>query len=149
VSLLAPAAPGPWDAGHLHVLGLGLSFDHCRNVALEELAVTQKPSWHRKGKVPALKFCTLNIGPMREVLRTEGRSEEVGLARALHICRGHFATYGQHKLLFGKYAGRFWIPDHVRGRAEAGAVVKNYSADPPPRDGPPEEEQARKEPTDP
>jgi hypothetical protein len=137
VSLLAPAAPGPWDAGHLHVLGLGLSFCHCKNVAPEELAVRQKASWHRRSKVPALKFYTLNIGPMREVLRTEGRSEEVGLARALHICRGHFANYSEEKPLFGKYSGRFWVPDHVGGRPEAGAVVKNYSVDPPPQGGAP------------
>jgi hypothetical protein len=140
VSLLTPPANGGgWDTGHLHVLGLGLSFFHCRNVAREELAV---PTWHptrdRKSKVPALKFYTLNIGPMREVLRTEGRSEEVGLARALHICRGHFANYSEEKPLFGKYPGRFWVPDHVKGRPEAGTVVKNYSAGPPPPGGSPD-----------
>jgi hypothetical protein len=150
VSVVAPFGSGGPSTGHLHVLGLGLSFCHCKNVAPEELVGTPRPG-HRKSKVPALKFYTLNIGRMREVLRTEGRSGEVGLAKALHICRGHFANYGEDKPLFGKYAGRFWVPDHVRGRAEAGEVVKNYSADPPLRDGPPEEEQVRKGPdrTDP
>jgi hypothetical protein len=41
--------------------------------------------------------------------------------------RGHFARYGVEGrgLLFGKYAGKFWIPAHARDAGE-GDGVKDY-----------------------
>jgi hypothetical protein len=114
----------------LNVLGLGLSFSHCKNVTRTEEADDRGPRWHRRSGVPVLKFHRLDIRPMREVLRREGRSEEQGLARALHICRGHFATYTDERPLFGKVAGTFWVPAHVRGTAAAGKVVKEYAVHP-------------------
>jgi len=47
--------------------------------------------------------------------------------RAYHLVRGHFATYSEERRLFGKHVGTFFIPAHVRGSAEAGAVVKDYA----------------------
>jgi hypothetical protein len=46
------------------------------------------------------------------------------LSRAFHICRGPFAVY-EGSGLFGKYFGRFWIPQHVRGSQSSGIVVKD------------------------
>ncbi len=63
---------------------------------------------------------------MKEVLRREGGSETNGLKKALHICRGHFATYSPEHPLFGKFTGTFWKPAHVRGSQEHGIVVKDY-----------------------
>ena len=73
-----------------------------------------------------MRFKTLDIRPMRKVLEDEGQAATVGLQRALHICRGHFATYSPDKPLFGKHAGTFWVPAHVRGNAERGVVAKDY-----------------------
>jgi hypothetical protein len=112
----------------LHVLGLGLSFCHCKNVVQAERPEDRGERWHRRTGIPRLTFRTLDIRPMREVLRTEGRSEEVGIARALHIVRGHFTHYTEERPLFGRPGlhGDFWMPQHVRGTAERGAVVKDY-----------------------
>lgn len=110
---------------------LALSFLNCKNVAVidhEPRALT--PREQRAGQRPWVRFKTLDIGPMRQVLRTEGGSDSHGLQRALHICRGHFATYSEERPLFGKYAGRFWIPNHIRGSASAGVVVKDYRVNP-------------------
>jgi hypothetical protein len=106
---------------------LAISFMHCKNVKVEERLPSRqvRRASERRGD-PIERYVVLDIMPMREVLRTEGRSESVGLQRALHICRGHFSTYTEERPLFGKYAGRFWIPSHVRGSAEAGKVVKDY-----------------------
>lgn len=111
----------------LDVLGLGISFMHCKNVRQVEEQRDQGDRWHRQYKTPRYTYRRLLIDPMKEVLRREGKSEEVGLQRALHICRGHFATYSEDKPLFGKRAGTFWIPDHVRGSKEAGEVQKDYT----------------------
>lgn len=105
---------------------------HCRNVALVENAGRfgsrqERRAAERKGTPPPEKYYTLEIGAMSRTLATEGGIATNGLKRALHICRGHFAHYSDERPLFGKYAGQFWIPAHVRGSAESGAVVKDYA----------------------
>jgi hypothetical protein len=110
----------------MHIAGLAISFCHCKNVTRTEHTDDRGERFHRREKVPKFKYYVLNIDPMRETLRREGRSGEVGIAKALHICRGHFATYSADHPLFGKYVGTFWRPDHVRGKAEAGVVAKDY-----------------------
>lgn len=120
---------GYWKCLH-HILGLGLSFCHCKNVTVTEQAQDRGERWHRRTKTPILKFHTLNIDPMKKIIRREGQSDQVGLAKALHICRGHFATYTPEHPLFGKYVGTYWRPDHVRGSIQAGAVVSDYNVNP-------------------
>jgi hypothetical protein len=107
---------------------LALSFLNCRNVVAEEHLPSRQTrrALERRG-LPVLIFRTINIEPMKTVLRTEGQLEKVGLQRSLHICRGHFAHYTEEKPLFGRYSGQFWVPSHVRGSAEVGTVVKDYA----------------------
>jgi hypothetical protein len=45
--------------------------------------------------------------------------------RALHVCRGHFARYTEERPLFGRVAGTFWRPMHLRGSASEGLVLKD------------------------
>ena len=107
---------------------LALTFMHCKNVQRREVVqpAFDRQLWQRKHKRPLVRYHVLDIDPMRKVLRTEGRSDEVGLKKALHICRGHFATYTDEAPLFGKVTGTFWKSQHVRGSAKNGAVVKDY-----------------------
>ena len=45
-------------------------------------------------------------------------AQEIG-AMPRHVCRGHFAEYGSQfgkELLFGKHAGRFFVPPHLKGK---------------------------------
>jgi len=47
--------------------------------------------------------------------------------------RGHHASYGPkygRKLLFGKYEGRFWIPQHARGSEMLGVSDQEYVVEP-------------------
>jgi hypothetical protein len=105
-----------------------LTFMHCKNVRRVENdpSPALQKARQRKGKPPLVKHYTIEINPMKEILRKEGRIESEGLARALHICRGHFATYSEEKPLFGKVTGTVWIPAHVRGSKDAGEVRKDY-----------------------
>jgi hypothetical protein len=117
---------------------LALMFCHCKNVVRVEHApdpALVKRSRERGNPVP-LKYHTLEIEPMKQVLRTEGQIEKVGLERALHICRGHFAHYGEDGPgLFGKgLHGDFWIPQHVRGTEKRGVVISDYNVNAP-KDG--------------
>ena len=123
----------PWNSYRLnplfHAAFLAISFMHCKNVArVEHLPdpPLQKKAIKHHG-IPLVKYYTLEIDPMKEVLRKEGGLEAHGLRLALHICRGHFAHYTPEQPLFGKLSGDFWIPQHLRGDTESGVIVKDYS----------------------
>lgn len=112
----------------MNPLLLAISFLHCRNVEMKQHA----PDGPRKKRylachgIEPVRFWTLEIQAMQEVLRREGgMGVGTGLQHALHICRGHFRTY-QDRGLFGKYKGTFWVPMHLRGTTEEGVVRKDY-----------------------
>lgn len=110
---------------------LAISFTHCKNVITTDATATDGPpaKWLRRMKQPALRYSTINIEPMKQVLRTEGQSETTGLKKALHICRGHFRTYNEAGPgLFGRgQHGTFWVPMHRRGSKDHGEVVATYN----------------------
>lgn len=61
------------------------------------------------------------------------REVEISGQTPLHLCRGHFSEYGPEYgkgLLFGKYAGRFYIPPHIKGDPKNGIVDKDYRIPP-------------------
>jgi hypothetical protein len=108
-----------------------LMFCHCKNVVRVEHApdpALVKRCRERGNPLP-LKYQTLEIEPMKTILRTEGQIEKVGLERALHICRGHFAHYAEDGPgLFGRgIHGDFWIPQHARGTEKKGVVISDYN----------------------
>ena len=71
------------------------------------------------------RYYVLDIEPMKQIIRKESSGETVTLAKALHICRGHFKNFDD-KPLFGRLKGTYWWQPHVRGTAEAGVVEKDY-----------------------
>jgi hypothetical protein len=73
-----------------------------------------KRTEQRLGYKPT-KYKTLVIEPFKAMLRKEGKSDEVGVQRALHHCRGHIVTYTEERPMFGKITGTFWVPFHFRG----------------------------------
>lgn len=108
---------------------LSYTFMHCKNVPVLEVSPPEKlsrKSLKRYG-IPLTKYRTIEIDGMKEVLRTEGRIQEVGLSKALHLCRGHFKTYTPEKPRFGRDTGSFWVSPHVRGSKDRGEVIKDYA----------------------
>jgi hypothetical protein len=110
---------------------LAVSFMHCKNVTLDAVEPDARLNREREraGLKPFVRYHTINIEPMKAVLRTEGGIETNGLKKALHIVRGHFATYSEERPLFGRSGlhGRFWMPSHVRGSVKQGVVVSDYA----------------------
>lgn len=118
-----------WAARCTMPLMLAIAFMHCKNIMLPTVSPPPKASrkaQKRHGR-PLTKYRVLEIVPMREILNWQGGARENGLKKALHICRGHFATYSEDKPLFGKYSGTFWKPQHVRGSKDRGKVIKDYA----------------------
>lgn len=106
-----------------------LSFMNCKNVTIDAQEPDRQINRERRkaGLKPFVRFHTINIEPMRSVLKSEGGIEENGLKRALHICRGHFATYSDR--MFGRELETpvtVWRPAHVRGSAKEGLVISDY-----------------------
>jgi hypothetical protein len=125
--LAAATATTFWYSGLLAV-----SFCHCKNVSVRRDEASQRLARRRTERCGGitLSYKTLEIAPMKKVLAKAGAQGPAGLKKALHICRGHFAHY-EDKGLFGKYKGRFWIPQHVRGSIEIGAALKDYKVNAP------------------
>ena len=120
-----------WFRSVSAVTMMTFKFANCRNVELVEQRPTrqQRRARERRGELESV-WHTLVINPnlTRRLTVAERGCAADSPAKRLHICRGHFATYTEERPLFGRYAGRFWVPAHVRGLAEAGIVHKGYTA---------------------
>lgn len=111
---------------------LAISFMHCKNVTTEEIIPPEKlnKKFKKRHRKELIRYHVLKIEPMRKILKTEGKSDELGIPKALHICRGHFKDYRQSGL-FGKIPGIFWWESHVRGQKEKGIILKDYEINKP------------------
>jgi hypothetical protein len=101
----------------MHPSLLAVSFLHCKNVKLVDVE-TDKPlakKYHARTGIWPTKYHTLEIEPLKKILRSEGHSDTVGTAKAMHICRGHFRDYREGRGLFGKYKQLVWTPSTIRG----------------------------------
>ena len=118
-------------SGYAEVVGFANCLAHCRNVEIRDRPVSRqvRRMAERKGE-PVITYKELVIDAFRKQVRYETQGEGGDeIKRALHICRGHFATYGDHNPLFGKYTGTFWRPMHTRGHKEVGEVKKSYKVE--------------------
>ena len=119
-----------WQAildGSLRTFSAAMNFLNCRNVE----AVEPRRSRHERRRIeralPGVVVKELVVRSLRRKGGTSGGTP--GEAAPLHSVIGHFAEYGPRfgkGLLFGKHEGRYWVPAHARGVAEAGEVVKSY-----------------------
>jgi len=97
---------------------LAVSFLHCKNVKLVENKVHPPlaKKYHKRHGVEPCAYKTLVIEPLKQILRSEGgHGNGNGLAKAMHICRGHFKDYREGRGLFGKYHQLVWHPSVIRG----------------------------------
>lgn len=103
---------------------------HCKNVHLIDQPLTRQQR-RRKERKGETYYKVLSIEPFKKQVRNEASSNgHSEIERAMHICRGHFVTYSEERPLFGKYAGTYWKPMHLRGKRSAGMVVKDYEVKP-------------------
>lgn len=116
---------GLWDTSLLTLLH-SISFMNCRNVDMVE----PRRERHERRRIERLgvRVYNINVFPIGKSYR--GQKGGPGLGTPLTSVRGHFAHYGPEygrALLFGKYSGRFWIPQHARGSEEHGVSEHNYT----------------------
>lgn len=103
----------------------------CKNVSL-----APKDNDPKQVRIATKRHGTNALGYRYHVLvvrppgaRSDAPAQEIGMMPR-HVCRGHFAEYGPEfnkGLLFGKYAGRFYVPPHLKGDKKNGVVEKDYA----------------------
>lgn len=111
-----------------HIICLALQFMNCKNVSQIDVSEEMNPprKTMQRARIPKLVYKVLQIDPFGSTSNRSHNNGDGESSRSLHICRGHFSTYSDQKPLFGKYAGTFWIPAHVRGSEKHGIVQKDY-----------------------
>lgn len=107
-----------------------ITYLSCKNVQLEQVdpdPKTARVATKRHGESKTgYRYHILTVRPPGSKPGTKG--EPIG-DMPRHVCRGHFSEYGPQfgkGKLFGKLEGRFFIPPHMRGKAENGIVEKDY-----------------------
>jgi hypothetical protein len=103
----------------------------CKNVDLsprefDEPKQARIAAKRHGGKPDDYRYHVLTVRPAGSKPGTPG--QDIGIMPR-HVCRGHFAEYGPEfnkGLLFGKYAGRFYVPPHLKGDKKNGVVEKDY-----------------------
>lgn len=109
----------------------GCALLNCKNVTERHQNLPRQQARDRaRRQLPAVVWKTLVVEPT-PTARTQAEVSDVLDARKekrLHLVRGHFRTYGEEGrgLLFGRYAGRYWIPSQVKGSLSSGLIVKDY-----------------------
>jgi hypothetical protein len=114
-----------WENAHLVMLGVH-NFMNCRNVQLVEPIRPRAEA--RCIARTGVTVSTVSVFPTSKSTKgTPGPG--AGLGVPLTSVVGHFASYGPkygRGLLFGKLEGRFWHPQHARGKAELGERRHDY-----------------------
>lgn len=119
-----------WEAS-LATLGGALNFLNASNVDVAE--PVRPRATRRRIERTGVTVQTIVVRPpgkRRAKSGTDGARPIDAIENVLSPVRGHFSRYGPafgRGLLFGKYAGKFWIPSHARGAGVDGeAGEKTY-----------------------
>jgi hypothetical protein len=104
---------------------------NCRNVSLAQrtgLSTGLRPA--RKGKPQRKTTRMVEYHTIELPGGTAGEASGAGGSKSsprLHHVRGHFKTFESDAPLLGKHVGTFWWGWQVRGSAERGVVISDYS----------------------
>lgn len=110
----------------LLILLTAINFMNCRNVEIVE--PTRPRAVRRRLERQGIQIHEINIMPIGKSVRGSQKGS-ASRGTPLTSVRGHFALYGSEHgrgLLFGKYAGRFWISQHARGDKKHGVSENSY-----------------------
>jgi len=109
------------------ILNVFLVILNCQNVVTETISTTKK---HKKKdpKYKGVTYKVLKFKLPKSSKRYKNKSNSGVTTMPLTLCEGHWKTYTEERPLFGKYVGRWWWPNHIRGNKEYGEVKKDYHA---------------------
>ena len=119
----------PAETLEVQVLWLLRLFDfmHCRNIEIVE--PTRPRTERRRIARTGITVSEIHIRPVGKSTRSSSPRSPYQALMPLTSVRGHKAKYGPkygRGLLFGKYEGEYWIPQHARGLHELGEVEQHF-----------------------
>lgn len=119
-----------WDTAVMVLLDT-LNMLNCVNV---EIAEPVRPrAQRRRVSRTGVTVNEIHVKPTSRSYRGIGTPLSQIPSSPLSSVRGHFAQYGPkygRGLLFGKYEGRYWIPQHLRGSEILGVSEQEYLVEP-------------------
>lgn len=119
-----------WDAAMMVLLDT-FNMLNCVNV---EIAEPSRPRAERRRlSRTGVTVNEIHVKPTSRSYRGIGTPLSAIPSSPLSSVRGHYASYGPkygRGLLFGKYEGRYWIPQHVRGSELLGVSEQEYLVEP-------------------
>lgn len=102
----------------------------CKNVSLKKheaaVAGKEREYMRQNGFVCSDDFYTLVVKIGGKEVEYASSSPGTGPKKRFHLCRGHYATYTEEKKLFGRYVGKYWVPEHFKGNPDLGVIEKDY-----------------------
>lgn len=104
-----------------------VNFLNCRNVQIVE--PTRPRAERRRIAKLGVSVKTLNVYPVSRRTASDSSRVRGNQGVPLTHVRGTFHHYGPEwgkELLFGKIAGRFWVPSHARGERALGESRHRY-----------------------
>lgn len=110
------------------------SLSHCKNIELvTDSTDLSKPNIRRQNSNRSLlyqyKSVQLSDKTQKKYQRGDVATDENDSRSVrFHMCKGHFRTYTPDNPLFGRLAGKFWVPQHTKGTKDVGTVIKTYTA---------------------
>ena len=104
---------------------------NCINVRTEPCAYIVKKAKKKRRRIirPAKKVIARTLvvrNSKKQIVYDSAAQASQEPSMRMHTVHGHARIYTKERPLFGKYAGQFWIPDHVRGSTAIGLVEKDY-----------------------
>jgi hypothetical protein len=123
---------GFWNFGNMffNICVAALHFMNCSKVEVKEVIAPKRLLGNKalkRGERQPINYKVLDIEPLKVLLKTEGKMDEVGIKQALTNVRGHWRGYTPEKPLFGRFVGKVFIKDHARGSSEVGIIKNTYN----------------------
>ena len=119
------------DQKTLNAVSFYMAIGRCDNIERRKVAGAKNErsggaALLDKERFPRFEHYVLEIKRTPEDETETDENGEPGAPKRLHLCRGHWSVYTPERPLFGRYVGKYWIPDHKRGDADLGQVFKDY-----------------------
>ena len=129
IQLRQHAPVDTWDAAMMVLLDT-FNMLNCVNVEIAE-PKRPRPQARRLSRM-GVTVNEIHVKPTSKSYRGMGTPLSAIPSSPLSSVRGHFATYGMNGRgkLFGKYTGRYWIPQHIRGSETLGVSEQEYLVEP-------------------
>lgn len=111
-----------------HVLVAQMAIGLCAipGVRIEEDVEKVRVFKYRKKLGPHVRYKTLKL--TYEIREQHAEKSNGPSSAGLHLVRGHFKDFSRGNGAFGWWKGTCWVPQHMRGLAENGVVVKEYQS---------------------